>query len=155
VNILEKTGEFKGITGNLKAFKKEVEGADKITFAGLPGVCTPFAELFAYAIRDKESVFVRGTDQNTAKKLEMTPYGMQITVDTDPKADVLAVLGGLSMPQANVTLDDINKLKNEVVGAKGKMIGLCYMSMFQKVGWDEQLNFDCIIDGTLTGIILR
>jgi hypothetical protein len=155
VNILEKTEEFKGITGNLKAFKKEVEGADKITFAGLPGVCTPFAELFAYAIRDKESVFVRGTDQSTAKKLEMTPYGMQITVDTDPKADVLAVLGGLSMPQANITVDDINKLKNEVVGAKGKMIGLCYMGMFQKVGWDEQLNFDCIIDGTLTGIILR
>lgn len=137
------------------AFKKEVEDAEKVTFAGLPGVCTPFAELFAYAIRDKESVFITGVDVKTTRKLEMTPQGMQLTDEADPGADVLAILGGLSMPKSNLGVEDIEKLQSEVLKEGGKMIGLCYMSMFQKVGWDEKLNFDCIIDGYLTGKILR
>ena len=59
---MEKIKEFKGLTGNLLAFKEEVANADKVTFVGMPGVCTPFAELFAYAIRDKESIFITGKD---------------------------------------------------------------------------------------------
>ncbi|WJI09236.1 DUF2124 domain-containing protein [Methanobacterium sp. CWC-01] len=152
---MEPKEEFKGITGNLMAFKKEVAEANKVTFAGLPGVCTPFAELFAYVIRDKESVFITGVDAKTAKKMEMTPQGIQLTDDTDPRADVLAILGGLSMPKANLEVEDIEKLKDEVLKEGGKMIGLCYMSMFQQVGWDEKLDFDCIIDGHLSGEILR
>jgi hypothetical protein len=152
---MESTEEFKGLTGNLMAFKKEVEDAEKVTFAGLPGVCTPFAELFAYAIRDKESVFITGIDIKTARKLEMTPQGMQLTDEADPGADILAILGGLSMPKSNLGVEDIKKLQSEVLKEGGKMIGLCYMGMFQKVGWDEKLDFDCIIDGYLTGKILR
>ena len=56
--FMEFVNEFKGLNGNLLAFKEEVGDAKKVTFAGAPGVCTPYAELFAYAIRDKESVFV-------------------------------------------------------------------------------------------------
>ncbi|MEN6329666.1 MAG: DUF2124 family protein [Methanobacteriaceae archaeon] len=152
---MESTEEFKGLTGNLMAFKKEVADAQKVTFAGLPGVCTPFAELFAYSIRDKETVFITGNDVKTARKMEMTPQGMQLTEEADPRADVLAILGGLSMPKSKLEAEDIEKLKNQVLKEEGKMIGLCYMSMFQKVGWDEKLDFDCIIDGYLTGKILR
>jgi hypothetical protein len=152
---MKSTEEFKGLTGNLMAFKNEVEDAEKVTFAGLPGVCTPFAELFAYAIRDKESVFITGVDVKTARKLEMTPQGIQLTDEADPGADVLAILGGLSMPKSNLGVEDIEKLQSEVLKEGGKMIGLCYMGMFQKVGWDEKLDFDCIIDGYLNGKILR
>ena len=152
---MEPTDEFKGITGNLMAFKKEVADAQKVTFAGLPGVCTPFAELFAYAIRDKESVFITKVDCKSARKLEMTPQGMQLTDEADPRADVLAILGGLSLPKSNLVVEDIEKLKDQVLKDGGKMIGLCYMSMFQEVGWDKKLDFDCIIDGYLTGKILR
>jgi hypothetical protein len=152
---VKSTEEFNGLNGNLMAFKNEVAHAQKVTFAGLPGVCTPFAELFAYAIRDKESVFITGVDINTARKMEMTPQGMQLTDEADPRADVLAILGGLSMPRSNLGVEDIEKLKNQVLKEEGRMIGLCYMSMFQKVGWDEKLDFDCIIDGYLTGKILR
>lgn len=152
---MEPTDEFKGLTGNLLAFKKEVADAQKVTFAGLPGVCTPFAELFAYSIRDKESVFITKVDYKSARKLEMTPQGMQLTDEADPRADVLAILGGLSMPKSNLGVEDIKKLKDQVLKDGGKMIGLCYMGMFQKVGWDEKLDFDCIIDGYLTGKILR
>ncbi len=59
---MEKMNEFRGINGNLMAFKEEVKDARKVAFIGAPGVCTPFAELFAYAIRDKECVFITLTN---------------------------------------------------------------------------------------------
>ena len=50
---MEEINEFKGINVNLLAFKEAVGDAAKITFAGTPGVCTPFAELFAYVMEIK------------------------------------------------------------------------------------------------------
>jgi hypothetical protein len=146
---------FRGLTGNLMAFKKEVAQSEKVTFAGIPGVCSPFAELFAYAIRDKESVFVARTDLKTAKKIESTPMGMQFTRDEDPRADVVALLGGLSMPQYKVEVEDVREMVGEILVEDGKLIGLCYMNMFQKAGWDQKLDFDCIINGILTGEIYK
>lgn len=147
--------EFKGLNGNLVAFKEEVADAKKIAFAGAPGVCTPFAELFAYATRDKESVFITLTDLDSTRKLELTPQGMQLTEPADPKADVLALLGGLSMPKTNVKLEEVEEMIHEVLNENGKLIGLCYMDMFKAAGWDEQLDFDCIIDGTLIGVVKK
>ncbi|HNS25523.1 MAG: DUF2124 family protein [Euryarchaeota archaeon] len=152
---MEQKEEFKGLTGNLTVFKNEVADAQKVTFAGVPGVCTPFAELFAYAIRDKESVFVTGVDVETARKMEMTPHGVQLTDEADARADILVILGGLSMPKYNFELEEIEKLKDQVLKDGGRMIGLSYMGMFQKVGWDEKLDFHCIIDGYLSGKIFR
>jgi len=152
---MEKIKEFKGLTGNLLAFKEEVTDADKVTFVGMPGVCTPFAELFAYAIRDKESVFISGTDVGSAKKLELKPEGMQLTDSADPQAEVVALLGGLSMPKSNISTDEIQKVIDKILKKEGKLIGLCYMDMFKKAGWHEVLDFDCIIDGTLTGNVFK
>jgi hypothetical protein len=152
---MEKIKEFKGINGNLMAFQEEVADAKKVTFAGVPGVCTPFAELFAYVIRDKESVFITMTDIESAKKIELTPQGMQLTESTDPKADVVALLGGLSMPKANIKIESINQMVDKILKKDGKLIGLSYMDMFKEAGWLDQVNFDCIIDGTLTGTVLK
>ena len=152
---MEKIKEFKGLTGNLLAFKEEVANADKVTFVGMPGVCTPFAELFAYAIRDKESIFITGKDIESAKKLELKPEGMQLTVSADPEAEVVAILGGLSMPKSNISAEEIQELVDKILKKDGKLVGLCYMDMFKKAEWDKKLDFDCIIDGTLTGNVFR
>lgn len=149
------TEKFKGLNGNLMAFKKEVGDADKVTFVGIPGVCSPFAELFAYVIRDKESVFVAKTDLETARKIESTPLGMQFTEKADPRSNVVALLGGLSMPQYNVDLEDLHKMLREILEPNGKIIGLCYMDMFKKAGWHEQIEFDSIINGILNGEIYK
>ncbi|MBI4813626.1 MAG: DUF2124 family protein, partial [Methanobacterium sp.] len=37
----------------------------------------------------------------------------------------------------------------------GKVIGLCYMNMFENAGWDGKIDFDCIINGILTGEIYK
>lgn len=152
---MENVKEFKGLTGNLMAFKEEVADAKKITFAGAPGVCTPFAELFAYSVRDKESVYITLTDVDNARKMELTPQGMQLTEPADAKADVVALLGGLSMPKSNVKIEEVQEMVDSILNENGKLIGLCYMDMFKDAGWDEQLKFDCIIDGTLIGVVKK
>lgn len=152
---MEIVNEFKGINGNLMAFKQEVADAKKITFAGVPGVCTPFAELFAYVVRDKESVFITLTDIKSAKKIELTPQGMQLSEPANPQADVLALLGGLTMPKANVKIEEINEMVDVVLKKDGKLIGLSYMGMFKEAGWLDKVDFDCIIDGTLTGSVQK
>lgn len=154
-DIMEKINEFKGINGNLLAFKEAVGDAEKITFAGTPGVCTPFAELFAYVVRNKESVFVTLTDIKSAKKIELTPQGMQLSEPTNPQADVVALLGGLSMPKSNVTVEEVNEMISQILKKDGKIIGLCYMDMFKEAGWLDKVDFDYIINGTLTGSVLK
>ena len=152
---MEKVNEFKGINGNLMAFKAEVADAGKVTFAGAPGICTPFAELFAYAIRDKVCVFITLTDIKSARKMELTSQGMQLSEPADPEADVLALLGGLTMPKVNIKIDEINRMIDKVLKKDGKLLGLSYMDMFKEAGWIDQVDFDCIIDGTLMGTVLK
>ena len=154
---MENVSEFKGLNGNITAFKNEVEGFEKITFVGVPGVCTPFAELFSYAIRDKESHFISLTDINTSHNFEFKAFGMHLNEEvSDPHdSDAIVLLGGLSMPKANVDTDDINALIKEILKENGKIIGVCYMDMFTKSGWLEKVDFDCIVDGTLIGAVKK
>jgi len=148
-------GEFTGITEHLLTFREEVKDAKKITFIGMPGVCSPFAELFSYVVRDKEAVFITGTDIKTARKIEMTPQGMQFGETADPSSEVVAILGGLAMPKSNIDPEEVNELIENVIMDNGKLMGLCYMDVFRDAGWHEVLDFDCIINATLEGFVLR
>ncbi len=152
---MRKESEFTGITENLFLFKEEVKNARKVTFVGMPGVCSPFAELFAYVVNGKESVFIIRTDVKSARKMELTPQGMQFGESADPHADVVALLGGLAMPNANVKPEEVNRMLQKILDNDGKIVGLCYMDVFRKAGWHREIDFDCIINGTLTGFILR
>ncbi len=152
---MRKDSEFTGITGNLLAFREEVKDAKKITFIGMPGVCSPFAQLFAFVVKEKESFFITGTDITSAKKIIPSDQGMQFGELADPHADVVALLGGLAMPKSNVKAEDIQKILDIVLEDNGKLIGLCYMDIFRESEWHKILDFDCIINGTLTGFILR
>lgn len=152
---MKKISEFKGLNGNIVAFKEQVSEAETITFVGAPGVCTPFAELFAYAVRDKKSCFITLTDVNSARSFELTPQGMQLAGPADPHADVVALLGGLVMPKVNVNIDKLNEMIDRIMNKNGKIIGLSYMDMFVEAGWQNKVNFDCIINGTLIGTVKK
>lgn len=149
--------DWKGINGQLLAFKNEVENAQKITFIGSPGVCTPFAELLAYAVRDKESHFIPLLDIGDCHEFESKSYGMVLKDEvSNPKdSDVVVLLGGLSMPKYDLNTDDLNDLINEIIKNDGKIIGVCFMDMFTKANWLDKVNFDSIIDGTLTGVVKK
>ena len=151
---METISEFKGLNGNIVAFKEAVGDVEKVTFLGTPGVCTPFAALFSYAIRDKESHFISGTDIDKCHQFEFKPYGMQLNEEvSDPQeSDAVILLGGLTMPKANTDVDELNETISEILKEDGKIIGVGYMDMFTKAGWLDKVDFDCIVDGTLTGV---
>lgn len=149
--------EWKGINGQIVTFKKEVGDAEKITFVGSPGVCTPFAELLAYAVRDKETHFIPLLDADDCHQFEAKSYAMVLKDEvSDPKeSDVVVLLGGLSMPKYDVDTEDAKALVAEILKEDGQLIGVCFMDMFSKAGWLEKIDFDCVIDGTLTGVVKK
>ena len=154
---MEDVNEWKGINGQLVAFKKEVGDAEKITFVGSPGVCTPFAELLAYAVRDKETHFIPLLDKDNCHQFEAKPYAMVLKDDvSNPKdSDVVVLLGGLSMAKYDVDTEDVKDLVADILKDDGILIGVCFMDMLAKAGWLEKIDFDCVIDGTLTGVVKK
>ena len=154
---MEDAYEWKGLNGQLVTFKKEVGDAQKITFIGSPGVCTPFAEFLAYSVRDKETCFIPLLDIDECHEFERKSYAMVLKDElyNPHNSDVVVLLGGLSMPKYNVDTDELMVLVNEILKDDGKLMGVCFMNMFEKAGWFEKIDFDCVIDGTLVGVVKK
>ena len=154
---MEDAYEWKGLNGQLVTFKKEVGDAQKITFVGSPGVCTPFAEFLAYSVRDKETCFIPLLDIDECHEFENKSYAMVLKDELyDPhNSDVVVLLGGLSMPKYDVDTNELMVLVNEILKDDGKLIGVCFMNMFEKAGWLEKIDFDCVVDGTLVGVVKK
>ena len=154
---MEDVENWKGLNGQLVTFKKEVGDAQKITFVGSPGVCTPFAEFLAYAVRDKENHFIPLLDIDECHEFESKPYAMVLNDEvSDPHdSDVVVLLGGLSMPKYDVDTEEVKALVNEILKDDGQLMGVCFMNMFTKAGWLDKVDFDCVIDGTLIGVVKK
>lgn len=154
---MEDAYEWKGLNGQLVTFKKEVGDAEKITYIGSPGVCTPFAEFLTNVVRDKENHFIPLLDIGECHQFEDKSYAMVLNeeVSNPHGSDVVVLLGGLSMPKYDVDTDELNELVGEILKDDGKIIGVCFMDMFTKAGWLEKVDFDCVIDGTLTGVVKK
>ena len=154
---MEDIYDWKGLNGQLVTFKKEVGDAEKITFIGSPGVCTPFAEFLAYSVRDKETHFIPLLNIDDCHEFESKPYAMVLKdeVSNPHDSDVVVLLGGLSMPKYDVDTEEVKGLVKEILKDDGQLMGVCFMDMFAKAGWLEKVDFDCVIDGTLIGIVKK
>ncbi|WP_292887973.1 DUF2124 domain-containing protein [Methanobrevibacter sp. UBA212] len=154
---MENVNDWKGITGQLVSFKNEVGDSQKITFVGSPGVCTPFAELLAYVVRDRQTYFIPLLDADDCHQFEAKDYAMVLNdeVSNPNDSDAVVLLGGLSMPKYDVDTEDVKALVNSILKDDGLLIGVCFMDMFAKAGWLEKIDFDCVIDGTLTGVVKK
>lgn len=146
-----------GVGGILNSFRGLVEGAEKITFVGTPGFCTPFAELLGFVVRDRELAFISSEDFGKARSIFMDHEGMQLGELTDKHADVVVLLGGLSMPKVGISPEKAKEVANEIIegSEKGKIIGVCFQSMFVKQKWDDIINFDYIINSDLAVEVLE
>ena len=155
--MMEDVYEWKGLNGQLVTFKKEVGDAEKITYIGSPGVCTPFAEFLTNVVRDKENHFIPLLDIDDCHQFEPKPYAMVLGDEvSDPHgSDAVVLLGGLSMPKYDVDTVKLNALVDEILKEDGKIIGVCFMDMFTKADWLDKVDFDLIIDGTLTGVVKK
>ncbi len=146
-----------GVGGILNSFKSLVEGAEKITFVGTPGFCTPFAELLSFVVRDRKLAFVSNMDFGKARSILMTPEGMQLGELTDAHADVVVLLGGLAMPKMGTSPEKAIEISRKVLenSGKKKVIGVCFQSMFTQQKWDEIISFDYIINSDLAVEVLE
>jgi hypothetical protein len=146
-----------GVGGILNSFKGLVEDAEKITFVGTPGFCTPFAELIGFAVRDKELAFISSQDFEKARSIFMDNEGMQLGEPTDTHADVIVLLGGLAMPKIGVSPEKAKEVSRKVLegSSKGKIIGVCFQSAFMNQKWDEIIDFDYIISSDIAVKVLE
>jgi hypothetical protein len=147
---------FHGVPGILRPFKDFVEKkglkkGDQIVYYGVPGTCTPFVELLAFALRslELEQIFVPFTDEGKAKKIShVDDVGMQVRVTSVAlKPRMIVVMGGLSMPNVPVKAEQVKTVLEKHPGAA--VTGVCFMHMFEKAGWLSTLSFDCLIDANI------
>jgi hypothetical protein len=147
---------LKGVPGILRPFKEYLETngfskGDQVVFYGVPGTCTPFIELIAFAVRGLglEQVYVPFLKEKEAKKIiNIDGIGMQVSSEPAvlaPKA--LVIMGGLSMPNIPVKAEDAKTITDLHKGTK--IIGICFMNMFEREGWTNVIPFDLMIDATI------
>jgi hypothetical protein len=147
---------FKSVPGILRPFKEYCQSiglaeGDQIAYYGCVGTCTPFVELLAVAIRGlkAEQVFTPLLEETKAKKIaNVNDVGMQVSggpAQLRPKA--LVIMGGLAMPDMPVKKEQVQALIKK--HGDVKVIGVCFMSMFEKAGWLDTISFDIMIDATI------
>ena len=147
---------FHGVPGILRPFKDYLEKnglkkGDQVVYYGVPGTWTPFVELLGFAVRslELEQVFVPMVDESKAHKIHNVPdIGMQAgaaIANLKPKA--MVIMGGLSMPNVPVKVQQVQEVIGRHPGSK--VIGVCFMHMFEKAGWLPDVSFDCLIDANI------
>ena len=156
---MEKKSGIIGFTGAFRDSVKEINKGSKIVFTGSVAVCTPFIELLSYTIRDKDfqMVYVPKADLKKAKRInEQQNIGFSVlNIQGDPKRPyVVVIMGGLAMPKFGCTPEDVLKMMDEIsVEQKPKIIGVCFMNIFERTGWTKKISFDVLIDTNMETIV--
>jgi hypothetical protein len=156
---MEKRPGIIGLTGAFKEAVADLPDGSKIVFTGSVAVCTPFAELLAYAVKDRsfEIVFLPRAEMGQARHMRWREgLGFCVADElADPCApDAIVILGGLAMPKFGVPVSQVRDLLTTLArGKRAKVIGVCFMSILQRSGWHKELPFDAIIDATMESTI--
>ena len=156
---MEKKSGIIGFTGAFRDSLKEINTGSKVVFTGSVAVCTPFIELLSYAIRDKDfqMIYIPKADIKEAKGIKEQPnIGFCVVNDqADPqRPDVLIVMGGLAMPKFGCAPEDVLKMLEEISGdKKPKIIGVCFMNIFERAGWTKKIPFDVLIDTHMETVV--
>jgi hypothetical protein len=154
----------KGLSGMLRMFKSTMmdklglQPTHRIAFVGCAGTCVPFIELFAYTIRETMPGMILipdGLIDDARGIWYVNDIGMQIGGNVDPHgADFVVLLGGISMPSCSLGIEATNKVIKEVLKPEGKVIGVCFMDMFAKAGWEDKVPFDLIMNANIDSVTL-
>jgi len=150
---MDKVTDIKGLGGMLNGFRDLVKDDRKIAFVGSPGFCTPFALFLGYPVREKELAFVPGLKKDMARKIISTDYGLELGDRIDADADVVVILGGMAMPKIGVLPQEMKAFLAEM--SYKKLIGVCFMGIFEKSGWCQALDFDYVMNMVIDGDVSR
>ncbi len=87
---------------------------------------------------------------------EVTGLGMQAGGAASPiNADIIVLLGGLSMPACTLGIEGSNEAIEKIKKPGAKVMGVCFMSMFEKAGWYGKVPFDLVIDAAIDPILVQ
>jgi hypothetical protein len=156
---MEKKTGIVGFTGSFRESINDIENNSKVVFTGSAAVCTPFIELLSYSVRDKnlDLIFVPKADITDAKQIKMLPnIGFSVVDENgDPKnPDVVVVLGGLAMPKFGCAPEEVLSMIQEISGEhRPRIIGVCFMNIFERAGWEKKISFDSLIDTRLETVV--
>jgi hypothetical protein len=88
-----------------------------------------------------------------ARKIITTEYGLELGDKSLFDADVVVILGGMAMPKIGVKPEE---MKDFLARMKyKKLIGVCFMSIFEKSGWCQALQFDYLMNMIIEGEVSR
>ena len=155
-NEMPNVTKHTSVPGILRPFREflsanRVSASSQIVYYGVPGTCTPFIELCAFAARGlgAAQVFVPLLEEGKARLLKQVPdVGMQAgdpIVVKNPA--IIVIMGGLAMPDVPVEAGMVGSIITRHPGAR--VVGICFMSMFEKAGWLKEISFDLHIDATI------
>ncbi len=150
---MEKVQDAKGLGGMLNGFRELVKDDKKITVIGSPGFCTPFALFLGYPVKEKSLAFVPGLDKDKARAIVATEYGLELGDPASPDADTIVVLGGMAMPKIGVKAEDLNAALSKI--PHKRLIGVCFMDIFERSGWCQNVGFDYIMNLIVEGDISK
>lgn len=150
-----------GISGLTKLFRDslvDIDDARSILFLGSEAVCPPFAQLLAYAVRDRNMRFgfsPRAKWDRCRVMKWVDGAGFQICNDPfqPQEADVIVILGGLAIPKFGCSVEDVRAFISQVPKCK-LVVAVGFMDAFRKAGWDTSLHFDVLIDGYMSTEVL-
>ncbi len=150
---MEKIQEVKGLGGMLNGFRDLVKDDQKITFVGSPGFCTPFALFLGYPVREKELAFIPGIKKEKMRKIVSTEWGLELGDECSFEADSVVILGGMAMPKIGVKPEEMADFLGNM--KYKRLLGVCFMSIFEKAGWCEALSFDSVMNMLIEGEVSR
>jgi hypothetical protein len=145
-----------GLTSSFKESLTDLPPGSKVAFIGSVAVCTPFAELLSYAVKDLgfKLVYVPKANLDQARSIVwIENVGFSASGDaTDPKgADAIVVLGGLAMPKFGCPVEIVKSAIEAIAESKTvRVVGVCFMGIFERSGWTNELPFNKVIDATMT-----
>jgi len=158
---MEKRSGIPGFTGAFRDTMADIKDGAKVVFTGSVAVCTPFIELLAYTVRDRgfEMLYVPravAAEARRIKKIENIGYSVVDEKGDPNNPSAVVVLGGLAMPKFGCPPEDVIRMIEELSGdERPRVIGVGFMNIFERQGWDKKINFDRLIDTTMEVMIKK
>ena len=158
---MEKRSGIPGFTGAFRDIMADIKDGAKVVFTGSVAVCTPFIELLAYTVRNRgfEMLYVPravAAEARRIKKIENIGYSVVDEKGDPNNPSAVVVLGGLAMPKFGCPPEDVIRMIEELSGdERPRVIGVGFMNIFERQGWDKKINFDRLIDTTMEVMIKK
>ncbi len=149
--------EDRGLAGFTTAIRrvtqKVLKGKDerRIIFIGCSGMCIPLAELIITGLRgikNAEFYYILNAEKSEGYAVKPSGFEFEWIKNSLPEnAELLILLGGLTLPKYGIKPEKVRKLLSEYRNAV--IIGASGSNVFKKHGWLDEINFDYLVDMTI------